>query len=186
MPRQSKSEKTTTKNDDGGATQRADAPVKIERALSARALPLGPFAFMHQLFDDLERMWTGGRRRYRDEIALAFVPDLEVSRRDGKLVVKCDLPGLAPEDVEVTVDDDALIIAGERRSEHVEEDEGTWKCERSYGTFRRAIALPDDADPSTTEARFDNGVLEIVMDAPEPEVRGRKIDIQPTSEKLAH
>jgi HSP20 family protein len=158
---------------------------KTKREIPARALPLGPFTFIRQLFDDIERMWGGGlRRRSRDDVTLEFVPEIEVSRRNGKLVVKADLPGLSPEDVEITVLDDALIIAGERRSEHEEEDEQTWRCERSYGAFRRAVPLPDGADPGTAEAHFDSGVLEITMNAAETGARGRKLEIR--GQKLAH
>jgi HSP20 family protein len=166
---------TETKTDGPPAQQTATAPP--ERA-SARTTPFGPFAFMAHLFDNLVRMW-GGEPSARARMFQGFVPLIEVSRHDDKLVVQCDLPGLSPADVQVESRDGALVISGERRSEHAEQDENTSRCERSYGAFQRIITLPEGADPSSAEARFDNGVLEVTMNAPaQPETRGRKVEIQ--------
>jgi HSP20 family protein len=141
---------------------------------------------MRRLFDDLERL-TGvdvpneqrGERAALD--STIFMPTVEVMRRNDRLVVSVDLPGMRIDDIQVTVDDRALVIEGERRSEHEQEDGDVWRCERSYGEFRRVIPLPEGADPTTTEARFENGVLEISLRAPEPARQTRKIDIK-TSE----
>lgn len=185
-----------TKNTDGGVGQQVEgegkearketAPVKARRDLPARAIPTGPFALMRQLFDDLARMW-GDETVPRSRGSIAFMPDIEVARRGDKLVVKADLPGLTTDDVEVSVIDDVLVITGERRSEHEEMEEGTWSCERSYGSFRREIALPDGVDAGSAEARFDNGVLEIsVKIAEDTKARGRKIEIQSQRDEPLH
>jgi HSP20 family protein len=153
-------------------------PGALARSLGA----FGPFSMMRRLFDDLERL-TGldgpdmqGMER-RGGIGI-FMPTVEVMRRDDKLVVSVDLPGMSGDDIEVTIDDGALIVSGERRSQHQEQEGDVWRCERSYGRFQRVIPLPEGADPTTTEARFENGVLEISMRAPEQARQGRKIDIK--------
>jgi HSP20 family protein len=142
---------------------------------------------MRRLFDDLDQL-TGvnasdmraSDRRGVD--GLLFVPTVDVMRRDDKLVVSVDLPGMSVDDVQVTVDDGGLIIEGERHSEHEQTEGDVWHCERSYGRFQRVIPLPEGADPSTTEARFENGVLEISLRAPKPVQQGRKIDVKTSGE----
>jgi HSP20 family protein len=137
---------------------------------------------MRRLFDDLERLTGFGapERRLEDRgrSGFPFMPTVEVRRRDDKLVVNVDLPGLSADNVRITADEGALIIEGERRSEHEEDDGDVWRCERSYGRFQRMIPLPEGADPNSAEARFDNGVLEISVRAPEQKAQRRQIDIQ--------
>jgi HSP20 family protein len=107
-----------------------------------------------------------------------FVPTIDVMRRHDQLVVSVDLPGMSVDDIQVTVDDGALIVEGERRNEHEQRDGDVWRCERSYGRFQRVIPLPEGADPTTTEARFENGVLEISLRAPESTKQGRRVDVK--------
>jgi len=71
-----------------------------------------------------------------------------------------------------------LVLEGERRSEIEEEREGAYRLERSYGSFRRAIPLPEGFDASGAEAHFDNGVLEITLPMPQAPSRSKRIEIQ--------
>jgi HSP20 family protein len=162
----------------GSLTRSRNRPGALARSLGT----FGPFSLMRRLFDDLERL-TGielpderGERRGLD--SMMFVPMVEVRQRDDKLVVSVDLPGMSSDDIEITVEDGALIIEGERRSEHEHRDGDVWRCERSYGRFQRAIPLPEGVDTETAEARFENGVLQISLQAPERVRHGRKIDIK--------
>ena len=172
------------KKDDGGKArppeqQQQAAPPASGQAIARPTQMTGPFAFVRQLFEDLEQMWSGVRwpGRGRAEGA-AFIPQIEVSERDDKLVVKADLPGVAIEDVEVTLRDDALIIEGERHSESEHQQGNVWRSERVYGGFRRVIPLPEGVDPNSVEAQFNNGVLEVSLATPHKESTGKKIEIQ--------
>lgn len=147
------------------------------------AAGFGPFSVMRRLFDDLDRLIDGNAsdmpgHESSDLDGLMFVPTIDVMRRNDHLVVSVDLPGMSVDDIQVTVDDGALIVEGERRNEHEQRDGDVWRCERSYGRFQRVIPLPEGADPTTTEARFENGVLEISLRAPEPTKQGRRIDVK--------
>jgi HSP20 family protein len=189
--------KTEDKTKEGGERapqpqppQRAsNLPVKREQRPGALAPALGtfgPLSLIRRLFDDLERLTAVGvpdtrRGDDRERGGFPFVPAVEVRRRGDKLVVNVDLPGLSADDIRITADDGALIIEGERRSEHEEQDGDVWRCERSYGQFQRTIPLPEGADPTSIEARFDNGVLEISVRAPEQKAQRRQIDIQTSS-----
>jgi len=146
---------------------------------------------MDRLFDDFGfgRSWfspqfgRGGLRPWRAEME-TWAPQVEVFHRNNELVVRADLPGLSKDDVKVDVTDDQLIIQGERKREHQEEREGVYRSERSYGSFYRAIPLPEGAIGDQAKATFKDGVLEVVMPAPPEQVRrGRRLDISEGSKK---
>jgi HSP20 family protein len=106
-----------------------------------------------------------------------LVPHIEVQQRRGALVVRADLPGLRPEDINVTVDHGVLTISGERREEHRDEREGFVRSEVIYGTFFRTIPLPEGADENRVAATFRNGVLEISIPVSDRE-QGRRVKVQ--------
>ena len=107
-----------------------------------------------------------------------WAPQVEVFERGNNLVVRADLPGLSREDVDVEVDDDALIIRGERHSDVEDEKEGYYRSERSYGSFYRAIPLPDNIDATQCNATFKEGVLEVTLPKPRQQSSARKIDVK--------
>lgn len=106
-----------------------------------------------------------------------WIPQTEIFKRDNELVVRADLPGLNKEDVDVDIDNDVITIHGERKSEHEENKEGLYRTERSYGSFYRSIPLPQGANGEQAKAKFNNGVLEIILPIDEQKTQGRKIDI---------
>jgi HSP20 family protein len=137
---------------------------------------------MDQLFESLggRRATPAGRQRGGMELGTAaplFVPHIDVQQRGNELVVKADLPGLRPEDVNVSVDRGILTISGERRREEREEREGFIRSEVSYGTFYRTIPLPDGADEGRVAATFRNGVLEVTIPVSERQ-QGRQIQVK--------
>jgi len=108
-----------------------------------------------------------------------WAPQVEVFERGNNLVIRADLPGLTRDDVDVEVDEDALIIRGERHSDVEDEQEGFYRSERSYGSFYRAIPLPDNIDASACNATFRDGVLEVSLPKPpQQQSRARRIDVK--------
>ncbi len=97
---------------------------------------------------------TGQPRALR---AFEHVPKVEVKENGKAYTVTVELPGLDEKDVKVTVEDDVLTVAGEKKVEHT--DDKTHYSERSYGSFTRAFTLPADADRARIEAKFTKGVL---------------------------
>jgi HSP20 family protein len=137
---------------------------------------------MDQLFESLggRRATPAGRQRGGMELGTAaplLVPHIDVQQRGNELVVKADLPGLRPEDINVSVDRGMLTISGERRREEREEREGFIRSEVSYGTFYRTIPLPDGADEGRVAATFRNGVLEVTIPVSERQ-QGRQIQVK--------
>src|SRR5436305_850953 len=75
-----------------------------------------------------------------------WAPQMEVFQRANELVVRADIPGVAPDDVQIDIEDGVLTISGERRQTNEDRQEGFYRSERSYGTFARSIALPEGVD----------------------------------------
>lgn len=98
-------------------------------------------------------------------------PRIELFERDQSLVVRAELPGLEREDVRVRVQEDSLIIEGERRSDQESRREGYYESEWSYGRFSRRVPLPAAADPDQVRAQFRNGILEVTVGLPRPTMR---------------
>jgi HSP20 family protein len=113
-----------------------------------------------------------------------WAPQIETFQRGDQFVVRADLPGLKKEDVNVEVTDDAITIQGERREEREENREGYYRSERSYGSFYRAVPLPEGAITESAKANFKDGVLEINVQAPPHEVsRKRRLEIGESTER---
>jgi len=141
---------------------------------------------MDRIFHDFDLGWgwrPGFGRSWlkpmgHESASHTWMPNVEVFQRGNELVVRADLPGLRKEDVKVDVTDAAITIQGERRWEEKEERGGVFRSERSYGSFRRVIPLPEGAITDQAKAAFRDGVLEITMPAPPEQVtRGRRLDI---------
>ncbi|MCY4003809.1 MAG: Hsp20/alpha crystallin family protein [Rhodospirillales bacterium] len=94
-----------------------------------------------------------------------FSPSMDVSETDQQFEVTAELPGLDEKDLEVTLTDGVLTIRGEKKSESRDEDKerNHYRLERSYGTFRRSLQLPPEADAEQVSASFDKGVLRVTI-----------------------
>ncbi len=111
-------------------------------------------------------------------LSTAWMPTTEISYQDGNLIVSADLPGLNDKDVKVEINDDFLVIQGERKVEQQQADGGVRRTERRYGEFYRAIALPEGADAENARAEFQNGVLRVTIPVAQPQSNRREIPIQ--------
>lgn len=105
-----------------------------------------------------------------------MVPAIESYVKDGDLVVKADLPGIDPKQLEISVERDRLHIKGERKEESEKKDREYLYREMSFGRFERVIPLPAGVDPDTVKASYHDGVLEIMMQLPK-ERQGKKVPI---------
>ena len=98
--------------------------------------------------------------------------------RDGKLLISADLPGVKKEDVKVEINQDLVTIQGQRHEERTSSDRGYYQSERSYGSFYRSIPLPEGANTESASATFRDGVLQIEVQAPSQQARGRTLEIK--------
>ena len=140
----------------------------------------------HSLQTEIDRVFNDFNRGMRlpgltEGVAGArLAPRINVSETNGTVEVTAELPGVAEEDVDVTLTDDLLTIKGEKKSETEDKQKNYHVVERSYGAFQRSIRLPFEVDPKQVEARFEKGVLKVVLPKPpEVEAKSQKIEIKP-------
>jgi HSP20 family protein len=105
-----------------------------------------------------------------------WLPTVDMSENDHQIHVRAELPGIDPKDVEVSVSEDRLVIAGEKKSEAASSGEGWTHRESHYGAFSRAIPLPEAVDPAKVTARYDKGVLTVEL-AKSPAAASRKVPV---------
>jgi HSP20 family protein len=109
---------------------------------------------------------------------MAWAPALDISERKDAYLVTVELPGLKPEDLDITMEDGLLTIQGERQLTSQASEQRFHRVERRYGAFRRSITLPAQVQAEQIEASFDNGVLQIVVPTME-EATPKRIQIRP-------
>ena len=154
----------------------------------------GPFSTMRRITEEMDRLFDSfgfghsflpsefgqGALSYGESqgaVAL-WAPHVDVVERDGKLLISADLPGVKKEDVKVEINQDAVTIQGQRHQERTSSDRGYYQSERSYGSFYRSIPLPEGANTENASATFRDGVLQIEVQAPSQQARGRTLEIK--------
>jgi HSP20 family protein len=129
-----------------------------------------------------ERFWPSFRWIPEGFAALretTWAPKVDVFEKDNRLVTKIDLPGLTKEDVQVEFVDGRLVVFGERKNEAEKKEENYYRCEREYGSFYRAVPLPENVRFEDVKAAFADGVLEITVPLPaKVEPAPRKVEIE--------
>jgi HSP20 family protein len=110
--------------------------------------------------------------------ASAWVPALDISERKDAYLVTVELPGLKPEDLDITMEDGLLTIQGERQFTSESSEQQFHRVERRYGAFRRSITLPAHVMAEGIQASFEDGVLQILVPKAE-EAKPKRIQVRP-------
>ncbi|MBQ7154234.1 MAG: Hsp20/alpha crystallin family protein [Synergistaceae bacterium] len=116
-----------------------------------------------------------------DEGFKGFGAKLDVYRKDGKIFVEAELPGIDPENVDLHVYSDRLTLSAEKKSETKEgTDDGKsyFRSERRYGKVERVVSFPVEADPESAEAAFKNGVLTVEVAEKSQDKAHKKLSIK--------
>jgi HSP20 family protein len=108
----------------------------------------------------------------------AWAPALDISERKDAYLVAVELPGLKPEDLDITMEDGLLTIQGERQFTSESSEQQFHRVERRYGAFRRSITLPAHAMAEGIQASFEDGVLQILVPKAE-EAKPKRIQVRP-------
>jgi len=124
-----------------------------------------PWNLLNLLQRELERSNEAARGAdHPSTVATAeWSPTVDIKEEANRYVLLADLPGVSPEQIEVSMEEGILSLRGERHTEALEKREGYKRIERPYGSFYRRFSLPDTADAEGVSARCNNGVLEIVI-----------------------
>lgn len=103
-------------------------------------------------------------------------PAVDMFEREGSIVVKAEMPGIAPDKIDVSISDNELRISGERAEEKEIEEENYHRSERTYGHIFRALALPEGCDADGAAATMKDGVLEVVVPR-KATAKGKKVAV---------
>ncbi|TVQ99961.1 MAG: Hsp20/alpha crystallin family protein [Desulfovibrionales bacterium] len=106
-----------------------------------------------------------------------MMPAVDVSESEEAVIVNAELPGMAPEDVELHVENNYLILKGEKKAEREEKKENAVHKECSYGSFSRSIPLPAEIQADKVSAKFKNGVLKVTLPKSE-KAQAKRISIE--------
>jgi HSP20 family protein len=133
---------------------------------------------MDRMFERFEYGWPRWPTQLSREAAMTL-PQLDVRENANAVVVEAELPGVDEKDVTVTLANGVLTIKGEKKHERDQKGENYHLTERSYGSFERALRLPDTVDDTQVEAQFEKGVLRVTAaKKPEAVKAERKIEIK--------
>jgi HSP20 family protein len=134
-----------------------------------------PFAELGPFREDLGRLFD----RYSSLIGMrGWQPAVDLCEDDDTFTLKAEIPGVEPENVDITVTPENITLRGTVDREEEEQEEGYIRSERRYGEFARTVALPAEIKPGTARATFKNGVLTVVLPKAAPgHSRGVKLKI---------
>lgn len=137
-----------------------------------------PWSIVDLLHRDLDRLANRRIATDGDESTVAnWVPAVDIIEEKERFVLRADVPGVEPTDIDVSMDAGVLTVSGVRHAESRSEDEGIKRYERSTGRFLRRFTLPETADAEGITASSKNGILEVSIPKA-PEVQARRITVE--------
>lgn len=140
--------------------------------------------FERDPFQELDRLQRQMDRLFQDIVGREFFPRrvgvyplVNISEDSDHIYLRAELPGVNPDDLDITIQDQHLVLRGERKIPPEEKNVNYHRRERESGFFRRVVRLPSPVDPNKVEATCKDGVLTITLAKPE-EVKPRQIPIK--------
>ena len=137
-----------------------------------------PWSFVDLLDRDFDRL-----AQHRDlaggdgSLVADWVPAVDIIEEKNQFVLRADVPGVNPEDIDVSMDNGVLSVSGERLRIAPDEDTGVQRIERATGRFLRRFTLPETVDAETIAAKCRNGILEVTIPKA-PEIQARRITVE--------
>ena len=136
-----------------------------------------PWSLFDQLHRDLNRTASRALGDADSNSASDWLPAVDIVEHKDRFVVRADVPGVDPADIEISMDKGVLSVSGERKAEDRSEVDGVQRYERVTGRFYRRFTLPEAADADGITAKSANGILEISIPK-QPEVQARRITVE--------
>jgi len=125
-----------------------------------------PWRSMEEMRQEMDRVFHPLLHRDDDTsrvVGSEWMPAVDIKDEENRYVIRADIPGVKPEEIEVTMENGVLTIRGERKFEETEERENFKRIERSHGVFYRRFSLPDNTDAEAIQATGKDGVLEVII-----------------------
>src|SRR5512140_3921421 len=119
-----------------------------------------PFAALQKEMNELLENFMGGRMEAGME---EFLPKVDMTESETEVNVSAEVPGMEEKDLDISIGEGVLTIKGEKKHEKEEKAEGSYRLERSYGSFRRDVALPCKVEAEKVKASLAKGVLHVVL-----------------------
>ena len=135
------------------------------------------FRPFRELQREIDRLFDEFFRSERRERSMYFVPDLDIYEDEDNFYVEVEIPGMSKDEVKVKVEDNVLVISGEKKQEKETKKRNYHVVERCYGSFQRALNLPDYLDVDKIKASYSKGVLKIEIPKKESS-KPRVIDVK--------
>jgi HSP20 family protein len=140
--------------------------------------PIEVFGGLSQLRRELDDIFElGGPFRSFGLLEGSWAPLIDMSETKDQILVRAEIPGMKKEEIDVQVQNDTLIIQGERKRESEEKKENYRRVERSYGRFHRAIGLPSEVKADQIKATYKDGILDISLPKKE-ESKPKQIQVE--------
>ena len=136
-----------------------------------------PFEGLTSWFDDVDTLFENDF--FTRPIDRSWAPAMDIEEKDGTYQVKADLPGVHKDDIHLELRDGYLTLKGERKYEHEEEKDHYRRIERTHGTFKRRLKVPEGLTQKDIKAKYRDGVLELTIPTPKiekPKAINVKID----------
>ena len=125
-----------------------------------------PFEGITRWMEDLDRWFDFDIPELQET---GWSPAVDIEEKEGKYLVKADLPGLKKEDIHIELHDGLLTLRGERKTEHEEKKKGYHRVERFHGSFERTFRVPEGVTEKDIQAKYKDGVLELIIPTPKEE-----------------
>jgi HSP20 family protein len=140
-----------------------------------------PFRELRSLQDEMNRLFMSNysQRNASEEgfSSGAWNPQVDIFENKNEIVLEAELPGMKPEDVNISIENNVLTMHGERKFEKKDEKDNFHRVERSYGSFTRSFTLPPTVASESANAEFENGILRLTL-AKREEAKPRRIEIK--------
>ncbi len=137
-----------------------------------------PWTFVDLLHRDLDRLAERRTAAGNDHSPVAdWVPAVDIVEEQSHFVLRADVPGVNPEDIDVSMDAGVLSVSGERHAIARDDDTGVQRTERATGRFLRRFTLPETANAEGIAAKCANGILEVTIPKM-PEIQARRITVE--------
>jgi len=133
---------------------------------------------MNRLFRD-----SSGDVREEALTTSTFAPPVDVYEDDHNITLKIEVPGIDEKDIDVRIENNTLVVHGERKFEKEEKEENFRRVERQYGSFTRSFTLPNTVDAERVQAHYDKGILKVQL-AKKAEAKPKQIKVNVGSERV--
>lgn len=131
----------------------------------------------YQPWDLVDQFFNGRGYSGEPSTLSAWTPRVDIKEEAERFLIRADVPGVDPRDIEVSLENGVLTVSGERKTESHEEQDGWSRVERHSGRFQRSFTLPDTVDAAGVSAKGEHGVLEIVIPKL-AKVKAKKIEVK--------